>query len=90
MRMSTGFQEAGKLEMMQDVERVDEVMTPLDPLQNEMRKKIRFVSKIVLFMAIVGFSTYALFELFWGLRHVFYIGLITSGTLIISLIFVFF
>ncbi|MBN2441957.1 MAG: adenylate/guanylate cyclase domain-containing protein [Spirochaetales bacterium] len=61
----------------------------LDPLKGDMEKKINLLSKIVLCIATAGFLVFALFELFFGKKEVFFAGFITTIVLIIPMIMVF-
>lgn len=76
--------------MIEDVEQIRKQTISAEPLEKEMKSRIKFVSKIVLFIAISGFATYALFELFFGIYEVFLSGLVTCVALLIPILFVFF
>lgn len=75
---------------MENVNQIMKQKISAEPLQKEMENKIKFVSKIVLFIAIMGFATYALFELFFGMNEVFFTGLFTCAALLLPTLLVFF
>jgi class 3 adenylate cyclase len=68
------------------VENVEEIIS----IEILLQKKISWVSKIVLLIAIAGFSTYGLLELFAGVFETFIIGVSTGVLLVIPLILLFF
>jgi class 3 adenylate cyclase len=76
-------------DMSEYIEQIEKEEISDEPLLKELENKIKVVSKIVLFIAIAGFSTYAVLELFFGIREVFFAGLLTSTSLLIPALLVF-
>ncbi|MBN1698797.1 MAG: hypothetical protein JW881_14875 [Spirochaetales bacterium] len=72
-----------------DTEKVNHI-EEVFPIETLLQKKISWVSKVVLVIAIAGFSTYGLLELLAGVFETFVIGVGTGALLLFPLILLFF